>query len=50
MGRRSTNNTKAGKYMNPTDQASKFPPIQFNFYLKQQILKTSLSMWTNRPL
>lgn len=24
MGRRSINTTKSGKYMNPTDQASKF--------------------------
>lgn len=30
MGRRAINTTKSGKYMNPTDQASKFQEIQAN--------------------
>lgn len=28
MGRRSINTTKSGKYMNPTDQASKYIDIE----------------------
>jgi hypothetical protein len=30
MGRRSINSTKAGKFMNPTDQASRF---YFNYFI-----------------
>lgn len=43
MGRRSTSSTKSGKFMNPTDQASKYepinkassphPPITFPFFI-----------------
>ena len=32
MGRRSTNSTKAGKFMNPTDQASM---LNFRFFQKK---------------
>lgn len=31
MGRRSINTTKSGKYMNPTDQASKYLEIPSKF-------------------
>ena len=32
MGRRSINTTKSGKYMNPTDQASKSPTKNFTMF------------------
>jgi len=38
MGRRSINTTKSGKYMNPTDQASKYIPCTKTKYAKLQYI------------
>lgn len=38
MGRRSTSSTKSGKFMNPTDQASKYlRQLKTSFHLCRQI-------------
>ena len=38
MGRRSINTTKSGKYMNPTDQASKFKIFQIKLLTNYKVL------------
>lgn len=40
MGRRSINTTKSGKYMNPTDQASKYQ--SFSAFIQDPVKKINI--------